>query len=405
MVPMTINFYTCKEEIRKSLIHSSRRLDIFEYPLDWAWISYALACDGVKENPFLNEMIEKASKWAVNEQAWAYDRNLGAMGIYSYILRHMEKKEWQKIAEKTSIKIESLCKKEVHKFSFFNNPEFVYASVIGIFPCLSNSLKNFIRKHCLVGIESGNLKRRILFAATLKKLNKEEIQKNVLPSKIESLRIDEIIPALWFAEKYKDSLNYGKAVSVLWKMLSVVRDGMAFEPLQTDTTNVEYVLSPIDIAMLYEAISIETQKPDPIVLFDNYLLHSRIRRISRSLFINKEYCDAVFEATKALNNFVKKATGLQESERKLMQQAIGGKNPLIKFSALDPKSPEYKSQENLQEGMRLIAEGVFAAFRHPKGHEPKNKVQINPYEALDQLVIISYLMNQIELAIKTQKEK
>jgi hypothetical protein len=55
---------------------------------------------------------------------------------------------------------------------------------------------------------------------------------------------------------------------------------------------------------------------------------------------------------------------------------------------------------NEQAGLALIAEGVFKAFRNPKGHKPKDHplVELDGYEALDQLVIISFLMKRIEEA-------
>jgi hypothetical protein len=46
----------------------------------------------------------------------------------------------------------------------------------------------------------------------------------------------------------------------------------------------------------------------------------------------------------------------------------------------------------------LICEGIFKAFRNPKGHKPEDhhSVQIESYEALYQLVIISYMMMRVE---------
>jgi uncharacterized protein (TIGR02391 family) len=54
--------------------------------------------------------------------------------------------------------------------------------------------------------------------------------------------------------------------------------------------------------------------------------------------------------------------------------------------------------KNEQAGLALLCEGIFRAFRNPKGHKPEDhqSVQIEADEALYQLVIISYMMMRIE---------
>jgi len=153
----------------------------------------------------------------------------------------------------------------------------------------------------------------------------------------------------------------------------------------------------------YEALTKETINPDPSLLFELYLLHPRIKAITRSLFHKGEYFSAVFEATKALNDFLRERTGSRDSETTLVRNVFGDpasreiRDPKIKFNPLDPASPDYRSQQNEQRGMSNLAHGVFFAFRHPKGHEPQDTQwgDITAYEALDQLIVISYLMKRI----------
>jgi hypothetical protein len=61
---------------------------------------------------------------------------------------------------------------------------------------------------------------------------------------------------------------------------------------------------------------------------------------------------------------------------------------------------------NEQKGLALICEGIFSAFRNPKAHEPDEDelIKLDPYEALEQLIIIDYLMKRIERA-KIEKQK
>lgn len=58
------------------------------------------------------------------------------------------------------------------------------------------------------------------------------------------------------------------------------------------------------------------------------------------------------------------------------------------------------SGKNEQAGLTYIAEGIFRAFRNPKGHEPEDhpSLEMGPYEALDQLITIDYIWRRIERA-------
>lgn len=89
----------------------------------------------------------------------------------------------------------------------------------------------------------------------------------------------------------------------------------------------------------------------------------------------------------------------------LVSQALGDPstkptNPRIKLNPLDPALLDYSSQQNERRGFSHPAIGVFYAFRHPKGREGVDTHwgDISPYEALDQLIVISYLMKRIDEA-------
>jgi hypothetical protein len=54
------------------------------------------------------------------------------------------------------------------------------------------------------------------------------------------------------------------------------------------------------------------------------------------------------------------------------------------------------ADQNEQTGLSMIAQGIAIGLRNPKGHQPKAAIQLGPYEALEQLAIISYLMNRLD---------
>ena len=79
--------------------------------------------------------------------------------------------------------------------------------------------------------------------------------------------------------------------------------------------------------------------------------------------------------------------------RALIQQVFSAKTPLLKFNALTTQS-----ERDEHEGLKLIAEGIVAAIRNPKGHDPKDKITLTAYEALEQLVVVSYIYKRLDSA-------
>lgn len=396
-----INFYTYKEDVKRALIRRKEQLNIDDYPLDWAWITYAFSCEGTEDNPLLEPMLQQASVWVASEKALEYDRNIGALGIFCFVLSKAKHKNYEKINNLILEKVKDLTSKKLHKFHPLNDPEIVFGLSIGLGKGLSKEVPNLLLKHLKEGASSESLKRRLFFTTALMELGAETTITNLFPP-VDQIRIDELIPAIWFVERYKDILNSQQLNHALWNMFAKTKEVFSFELHEGEGVSGQRVLSSAELAMLYEALVSETNKPDPDMLFDNHPLHPRIREVTESLYKKGEYFNAVFEATKVLNDFVRSITGLQESERKLMQKAFGGDDPPIKFNPLNKKATDFKSQKNEQEGLRLILEGIFAAFRHPKGHEPKDTSwgDISPYDALDQLITITHIMKRIENADK-----
>jgi len=397
-----INFYTYREEVKRSLIRRKEELNIDEYPLDWAWIAYAFNCEDTGGNPLLEPMLEQASRWAISEKALEYDRNIGALGIFCFVLNKAKHRNYEKVNNLILEKLKDLITKKIHKFHPLNDPEIVFGLSIGLGKGLSKEFPNLLFRHFKEGASSESLKRRLFFTAALIELGAETTITNLLPP-ADQIPINDIILAIWFVERYKKyTLNFQQIDHALWDIFAKTKEVFSLELHEGEDISRYSVLSNVELAMLYEALVFKTNEPDPNMLFDNYPLYPRIREVSESLYKKGEYFNAVFEATKVLNDFVRNSTGLQESEKILMQKAFGGDNPPIKFNPMDKASVDFKSQKNEQQGLQLIAEGIFAAFRHPKGHEPKDTHwgKLGPYEALDQLITISYIIARVEQAVQ-----
>lgn len=395
MVP--VNFHRYREHVRQAIFHRKASLGTEWDPLIAAWMAYALMQDGLDQNPHLMELIQDIERWAQDKEVWNIGRNLGPLCLLGYVQQLqglLSPENASRVLEKIRVTDSE------SKFSPFRAPEQIFMVAL-LLSSLNNVADN--AKKLLVSIIgnqlNGPLQRLVIFLAAGNELRMEG-QLYIPPNT--STDAGDVIGLIWWHERYGKPEERNK----WWKAFDNISDTISIteESAPNETSEIR-ILSPWEIAMLYEALVKETINPDPSLLFNLYPLHPRIKSITEPLFNKEGYFDAVFEATKALNNFIREKTGSHDSETTLVRNVIGDpskeiKNPKIKFNPLDSTSPDYKSQQNEQRGLSYLAHGVFFAFRHPKGHEPKDTRwgNITPYEALDQLVVISYLMKRIEEA-------
>lgn len=406
MVSM-INFYAYKEDVKRALIRRKERLNIDDYPMDWAWITYAFNCEGTEDNPLLGLMLEQGSRWAISEKAVEYDRNVGALGIFCFVLNKAKHRNYEEINNLILGKVKDLTAKKLHKFHPLNDPEIVFGLSIGLGKGLSKEVPNPLLKHLKEGASSESLKRRLFFTAALIELGAEAGLTNLLPP-ADQIRVDELIPAIWFVERYASYSTFQQTKSILWGMFAKSKEFFSLESYKEADISGQRISSSAELAMLYEALVLETREPDPGMLFDVYPLHPRVREIAKHDFKNKSYTNAVDQAAKVLNELIQDKTEVfDKSEAELVQSTM---KPISQLDRLKIKFNEYLREEsgkNEQAGLALITEGIFKAFRNPKGHKPKDHpiVQVDAYEAMNQLITISYIMNRIEKATKRGKNE
>ncbi len=396
MVPLRLNFYEYREQVRRALFQRKASLGTKWDPLSAAWLGYAFLQDGLVQNPHMLELIHDLERWA-QENVGDPGRYLGPLCFLGY-LQLQGGQTMSDVALRALERIKSIDRES--RFSPFRAPEqmFLVALLISRLDDASGEAKNLL----VTMIQNqlyGPLQRRIMFLAAGKELGLDgqlHIPAGTVPD------VGDVIALVWWQERYRnadESNSWWKVFDNMSADISLIENGVASEAGETR------IVSPWEIAILYEALVKETINPDPSLLFELYPLHPRIKAITGSLFNKGEYFSAVFEATKVFNDYLRESTGSQESETRLVRNTIGDPasdilNPKIKFNLLDPTSPDYRSQQNEQRGLSYLAHGVFFAFRHPKGHEPQDTLwgNISAYEALAQLVVISYLMKRIEEA-------
>lgn len=120
--------------------------------------------------------------------------------------------------------------------------------------------------------------------------------------------------------------------------------------------------------------------------------HSELIKHCSSLFEQRNYFHSVHEACKAYNNRVKKITGIDKDGVSLMQNAFG-KNGNLK---VNPNTTE--SEQNEQNGIKSLSEGLMSAFRNPTSHENAIEWKISKLECIQILNLISFLFNKLDNA-------
>ncbi len=385
MVPLNLNIYNLREQIRKEIVRRLEEVKIEHGPIEIAWLLYALSFEG-EDNPLFKAGLSKIENWVL-EKVGEMSKDLAPLSLGCFLSKKKEIKE-KAIEKISSIVRKNIEKQPLFKFNPLNDPEQVFcASLIG------NKISSDIKDKLIKAIEkniNGNISRKVLFSASIIEFE-SMVDITTLLNEFKMIENHEdIISSLWFSERYREKLEKEKPnidLLYLWKLFDGIYPSIEMENL-----------TPKSLAMLYEAISKELRQPNPIMLFEIYPIHPEIKKIAKDKFKNKDYVGAVFEAVKKLNEKIQELSGIKDKSEVELVQATMKKvdNPIIQFNEFILED----SGKNEQAGLALITEGIFKAFRNPKGHKPQDHplLEMTPYEALDQLIIISYIWKRIEKA-------
>ena len=167
------------------------------------------------------------------------------------------------------------------------------------------------------------------------------------------------------------------------------------EKIQEDIEDIEKRITKLEGMMerleLYQ--DVEAEKKGTIN-YDLSNLHSKIIESSSRLFNDKHYAQAIFEAFKQINDYVKEKSGIQDRDgASLMEYVFSPNNPILAFN-------EFKTQSEKDEqlGFMLIFRGAMLGIRNPKAHEII--VQRDPIKTLEYLAFASLLIKMVEDARK-----
>lgn len=131
------------------------------------------------------------------------------------------------------------------------------------------------------------------------------------------------------------------------------------------------------------------------------LIHPRIARVSKKLFLDGSYANAACDAYIEINDRVKKLFQAIRPGEKVpdgdaaMKTVFSTNTPLIEFC---DRSTD--SGANTQKGFMEMLAGAMSALRNPKAHA---NIQIGKDDAMRCLILASMLMYKIDEAVKYSK--
>jgi len=382
VVSITLDFFAYREGVKRAILAQEGKPEAEADLFVAGWLAYALSLDGTETNPPLSRLIGRLSSWAEKDDTWASPKSLGAMSFLGYLFSESPNLD---IIDRIISAVTQQLSRDPTKFSPLNDPEqffpvALFAGRLEDQEDVKSALKAIARRY-----SQGNLRRRLLYDAALRELGEEV----AVPS-VEEPETDEgdILVLVWWWERYGDPRERPK----WWAALEGIKDGLS---LYQEAEGPARALSAVDLALLYEALTGATSQPNPDLLFNICPLHPRVRRVAESLFIAGEHKSAVEEAAKALNEFIQQRTGSEKGEAELVKSVLKGKSPKLQLTALPLDTVSGLNEQN---GLALIADGIFTAFRNPKAHIVKDdpRLQMDALEGLEQLMIISYVFKRVE---------
>ena len=175
--------------------------------------------------------------------------------------------------------------------------------------------------------------------------------------------------------------KYQKTISLLNNLI-VNEDQLKYNTIQT-RMHVLKILEELVYSQLFDFYD--------EFMSDFYIdLHPKVKEHSLDLFNDGHYAQAIFEAVKALENFVKrKANITDEYLSKAMVKAFNENNPINKLNEL-----KTRSDKSEQEGFRLLYMGAMKGIRNPKAHDTIKQEDKN--RTLEYLAFLSLLFRRAE---------
>ena len=380
-------------EIHAKLMQRKNPDILWGSPFDNAWIGFVLCDHKSKDKIVLREIAENLNRWIHSIDSLREERNIAAAALYSAILSVLgDELKGAHLKPMIRERVLEIDKKEKGKFSLFNSPEMFYSTATGL--VLSGALKSdeelrgVLSYYVTQEIDrnwSKKIFRFALYSAAGFELQvdlpaKKKIVKFLSSISVDELRIDEVVPLIWFLTKYYDDVM--KIVSrrttmrklieekkqQLWEQFENQRLYFSYETGEVDEEaeiGSSYSLSTFELGMIDDMLACAEKvfKVDPNEVFDLLQLHPIIKRASERLFKDGHYAQAIFEAYKALNNYVKRRSKQSDLDGKDLMAKVFGfdydrtTRQMKRWPLLQLNELRNRSDRDEQDGFKLLFMG------------------------------------------------
>jgi uncharacterized protein (TIGR02391 family) len=152
------------------------------------------------------------------------------------------------------------------------------------------------------------------------------------------------------------------------------------------------------IALMKEQLGDEDGSPADraIQAYSRLDLHPEIVRAATEFYQNGHYANAIEDAIKALNAWVRLRSGVEVDGAALMQRVFSPNSPVLRFNDLADQN-----DKDEQQGFMMMFAGAVAGLRNPRAHKI---IKDDPERALEFIAFISLLAKLVDEAKKTSRD-
>lgn len=124
-------------------------------------------------------------------------------------------------------------------------------------------------------------------------------------------------------------------------------------------------------------------------------IHPDVLACCREECLVEDYFHAIFEATKSIAVKLRDRTGLQLDGSSLIEQALGGDEPILIINAFTTQS-----ERSEQRGFVSLLKGLFGLFRNPMAHEARVRWASKRRDAEEVLTMTSLAHRRLDQAVR-----
>ncbi len=158
-------------------------------------------------------------------------------------------------------------------------------------------------------------------------------------------------------------------------------------------TNIQNAIDTVGLSRP-ASVHVDANEPSLLARFDNLVTAPELQSVSRKLFADGHYAQAVAQSLICLNNNVKEKSELADEDgASLMRKAFSANSPVLRIN-----DNSTQSEKDEQLGYMDIFAGAMTGIRNPRVHE--HELVDDPDQALELLSLANHLFRKLDGAKK-----